>query len=140
MVKEVVVSGKLTVKDLFTFLIYHNYSSIGGKLTGALGLLGLILAPVLLFQKDLLTGLVFAAVALMYVVITPLDFYSKALRQLRSNPVFKNKMTFAFSDASLRTTMYTGASEIVWTDIVKIVDAKDYFFYLHQRSPRTYST
>ena len=112
MIKDVIASGKLTVKDLLSFLVYHNYSRLGGKITGAMGVVGLILAPIFFLQKDILTGAIFAVLALMYAIFTPLDFYSKARRQLHTNPVFKNKMTFVFTEKSLRTTMYTGASEI----------------------------
>lgn len=128
MIKEVIASGKLSVKDLSSFLFYHNYSRIGGKLTGAMGVVGFILAPIFFLQKDMLTGVVFAIMALMYGVFTPLDFYSKAKRQLRTNPVFKNKMTFVLTDTVLRTTMYTGASELEWDDIIKIIVRKDYYY------------
>lgn len=128
MIKEVMASGKLTVKDLFLFLIYHNYSRLGGKLTGILGLIGVVLSPIFFLMGDKISGIVFAIVALMYLVITPLDFYSKALRQLKSNPVFKNKMTFVFSDEGVRATMFTGVSYLEWDKIIRVIVRKEYFY------------
>lgn len=128
MIKDVMASGKLTTKDLMLFSIYHNYGTLGGKLTGAFGVGGLILAPIFYLLGDSVTAIIFGLAALMYVVITPLDFFSKAKRQIRSNPVFKNKMTFIISTENLQSIMYTGSSHIVWSEVVKVVEVNDYFF------------
>lgn len=126
--KDIIASGKLTVKDLLSFLFYHNYSRIGGKLTGVLGLIGLVAAPVFFYLGDTISAIIFAVVAVMYVVITPLDFYSKALRQVKTNPVFKNKMTFTFRDEGLRAIMYTGLTELEWDDVIRVVVRNAYFY------------
>ncbi len=133
MAKEIKVSGKLIVKDVVTFMFYHNYSRWGGRLTALLGVAGLILAPIFLINKDILSALIFAFLAFAYIVVTPLDFYAKARRQIHMNPVFKNKMTFIFEDNLLRVKLYTGASQIAWQDVIKVVILKEIIFiYLQE--------
>jgi hypothetical protein len=128
MAKEIKVSGKLIVNDVVTFMFYHNYSRWGGRLTALLGMAGLILAPIFLINKDILSALIFAFLAFAYIVVTPLDFYAKARRQIHMNPVFKNKMTFIFEEDLLRVKLYTGASEIAWQDVIKVAMLKEIIF------------
>lgn len=117
MVKEVIVSGKLEVNDVVGFMFYHNYSHIGGALTGIFGVVALILSPWRFWVGDWTIGTVLLLVGLMYAVMTPLYFYSRARRQIKTNPVYKNKMTFRFNGDMLRVQLYTGAMEILWQDV-----------------------
>lgn len=120
MVKEVLVSGKLDTKDVMAFMVNHNYSRVGGALTGIAGVVSLIASPILFLQGDKTTAIALALVAFMYAIATPLGFYTKARRQMRMNPVFKNKMTFRFTEDTLKVQLYTGTSEIPWPDIFRI--------------------
>lgn len=120
MVKEVLVSGKLDTKDVMAFMVNHNYSRVGGALTGIAGVVSLIASPILFLQGDKTTAIALALVAFMYAIATPLGFYTKARRQMRMNPVFKNKMTFRFTEDTLKVQLYTGASEIPWPDVFRI--------------------
>lgn len=125
MVKEVLVTGKLTTKDVTTFMFYHNYSRLGGALTGIFGVIGLIIAPLMFWLGDLTMAAAFGIVALMYGIVTPLGFYTKASRQMRMNPVFKNTMSFRFTSDELKVRLYTGASEILWQDVYRIQVLKE---------------
>lgn len=124
--KVLMMSGKLTKKDVMAFMLHHNYRHIGGMLTGILGLFGLVAGPIVYFLlKDLFITLILLAIGLMYVVMTPLDFYTKASRQLKTNPVFKNKMTFKLDDEGLLVQLYTGPVSLAWEEVQEIVVKKD---------------
>lgn len=110
------------------FMFYHNYSRWGGRFTALLGVAGLILAPIFLMNKDILSALIFAFLAFAYIFVTPLDFYAKARRQIHMNPVFKNKMTFIFEEDLLRVKLYTGTSQIAWQEVIKVVMLKEIIF------------
>ncbi len=125
MVKDVLVSGKLDSTDVVRFMFYHNYSRIGGALTGLFGLAGILISPIMFLTGDMTSGIILALVGFMYGLFTPLGFYTKAKRQIRMNPVFKNKMTFKFTSDMLKVQLYTGASEILWQDVYKIKSLKD---------------
>lgn len=120
MVKEVVATGKLDVIDVVSFMFYHNYSTIGGALTGIFGVVGLIAAPIMLITGDITSGVILAFVGLMYGILTPLGFYTRAKRQIKTNPVFKNTMTFSFGSDELKVELYTGITEILWQDVERI--------------------
>ena len=120
MVKEVVVTGKLEVADVLSFMFYHNYSKIGGALTGIFGIVGIILGPVMLWMGAITSGVILTLVGFMYAVATPLGFYTRAKRQLRTNPVFKNIMTFRFGSDDLKVELFTGNSAMLWQEVFRI--------------------
>lgn len=135
MVKEVLVSGKLETSDVVKFMFYHNYSRLGGLLTGIFGLLGLIISPIMFVTGDMISGAILALIGFMYGIFTPLGFYTKARRQIRMNPVFKNKMNFRFTSDFLKVQLYTGASEVVWQDVYRIKSLKSHFLiYLKENN------
>ena len=117
MVKEVLVSGKLTYRDVLEYMFYHNYTRLGGALTGVAGIVSLLAAPWFLYQRDWVVGGLLTFIALAYGVLTPLFFYGRSRRKMRTNPVFKNKMTYRFTSDMLRVQLYTGDTDILWQDI-----------------------
>lgn len=133
MVREVIVTGKLDVSDVMTFMFHHNYSRIGGAITGVFGGVSIIAAPIMFLTGDKVSGIILVLVALMYGIITPLGFYAKAKRQLRMNPVFKNDMTFRFGSDDLQVDLYTGQTTILWQDVYQIkVLKKQLLIYLKE--------
>lgn len=132
--KTIIISGKLDKKDILAFLFSHNYSRLGGKLTALAGIIALVLAPVFIYKGNLATGLILCIVALMYTVATPLDFYFKASRQMRVNPVFKNKITYILSEEDFEVKLYTGASKVSWEKVIKVTELKNQFLiYLKEK-------
>lgn len=132
--KEIVVKGKLETKDVLSFLLHHNYTSIGGMLTGILGVIGLIAAPIFFLSGDNMSGAIFTLFAFMYVIYTPLGFFSKASLQMRTNPVFKNEMTFKFTEEQLKVKLYTGVTAVEWKQIVKVVVSKKHIYIYIQEA------
>lgn len=126
---------KLTVKDIFIFLLRHSFSTWQGKVTWLLGVLALIGAPVImLYGKDNFSAFVFLVVAFIYLVISPLSLYSNAKRQMISNSVFKNRIVFRFRDDLIHVTQYTGEVELFWHQIEKIdITAKYFYLYVNDK-------
>jgi len=120
MVRDVIVTGRLDVLDVVKFMFHHNYSRVGGAITGVLGVLSMIVAPIMFLTGDVVSGIILCLVGLMYGIVTPLGFYRKARRQIRMNPVFKNDMTFRFGRDDLEVNLYTGKTLILWQEIFRI--------------------
>lgn len=127
MVKEVMVSGKLTLKDMMAYQLYHNFSQVGGVFTGIFGLSALVFAPVMFIARDWIMAALLLTVALMYAVYTPLAFLSRAKRKI-VHPVFKNTMTFRFGEEKMKIQLYSGSSEVLWEDVYQIRFFRDWVF------------
>lgn len=120
MVREVIVTGKLDVSDVMKFMFHHNYSRTGGALTGIMGVISIVVAPFMFLTGDMVSAIILSLVGLMYGILTPLGFYTKASRQIRMNPVFKNDMTFRFGSDDLQVNLYTGQTTLLWQDVYQI--------------------
>ena len=101
MVREVIVTGKLDVKDVMKFMFHHNYSRIGGAVTGVLGLVAIITSPVMFVMGDKVSGFIWALIAAM-------ASYGMSLK----GPVFKVTSYFGltvsystFSSAAIKRTL-----------------------------------
>lgn len=125
--KEILVSGKLTKQDVVWFMFYHHLMKTSGIVTLGAGLVSLVAVPVMLYYDEMFFALILGLIAFMYGIFTPLDFYSRATRQLRMKPVFKNKMTFKFSEEGLRSQLYTGSMDIEWPHILMMTSNKNMF-------------
>ncbi len=120
MVREVKATGMIDTKDVMSFMIYHNYSTIGGLLSGICGVIGIIISPVMFMMNDLISGFILAGMGLVYGIVTPIGFYSRTRRYMRTNPVFKHPMTFVFTSDDLKIDLYTGISEIPWQELYQV--------------------
>ena len=133
--KEWKIEVKLTVEDIFFFLLRHSFSTWQGKLTWGLGVAALIGAPVVAaVWKDAFTAMIFLMVALIYLVISPLSLYTNAKRQIISNSVFKNKIIFTLDEEMLQIKQYTGEAKLFWHQLEGIdLAGKSYLLYVNNK-------
>ena len=129
------IEVKLTVEDIFFFLLRHSFSTWQGKLTWGLGAAALIGAPVVAaVWKDAFTAIIFLLVALIYLVISPLSLYTNAKRQMISNSVFKNKITFTIDSEMLQIKQYTGEAKLFWHQLETMdLNGKSYLLYVNSK-------
>lgn len=129
------IEVKLTVEDIFFFLLRHSFSTWQGKLTWGLGVAALIGAPVVAaVWKDAFTAIVFLLVALIYLVISPLSLYTNAKRQMISNSVFKNKIIFTIDSEMLQIKQYTGEAKLFWHQLEAMdLNGKSYLLYVNSK-------
>ncbi len=135
MKKEWKIEVKLTVEDIFFFLLRHSFSSWQGKLTWALGVLALIGSPlVAVIWKDAFTAIIFLIVAIMYLGVSPLSLYSNAKRQMISNSVFRNKIVFTIDEEMLQIKQYTGEAKLFWEQLERIdLAGRFYLLYVNRK-------
>lgn len=129
------IEVKLTVEDIFFFLLRHSFSTWQGKLTWGLGVAALIGAPVVAaVWKDAFTAIIFLLVALIYLVISPLSLYTNAKRQMISNSVFKNKIIFTIDSEMLQIKQYTGEAKLFWHQLEAMdLNGKSYLLYVNSK-------
>lgn len=129
------IDVKLTVEDIFFFLLRHSFSTLQGKLTWGLGVAALIGAPIVAaVGKDAFTAIVFLLVALIYLVISPLSLYTNAKRQMISNSVFKHKIMFTMDSEMLQIKQYTGEVKLFWHQLDSIhLNGKAYLLYVNNK-------
>ena len=133
--REWKIEVKLTVEDIFFFLLRHSFSTRQGKLTWGLGVVALVGAPIVAaVWKDAFTALIFLMVALIYLVVSPLSLYTNAKRQMISNSVFKNKIIFTLNSEMLQIKQYTGEAKLFWHQLAAIdLTGRSYLLYVNNK-------
>ncbi len=119
--------------DLFRFMLFHAYSKISGALTLVLSIISLVMFPIsYLIWKDNLATVAFGIIVVIYLIITPLNMFSQSRRQVLSNPVFKNLITYHISEEIFEVQQYTGTARFYWSQLLKIrITPFDYLFYVN---------
>ena len=135
MVELVQVTVKTKTMDLFRFMVFHAYSSLSGIITMLFGLGSLVMLPITYFVwKDTVVSIILFMVVLIYVIITPLNMLSQSKRQVISNPVFKNPITYHISEEIFEVQQYTGTVRLYWNQLYRIKKTPfDYLFYVNDQ-------
>ncbi len=134
---------RTSTKDLFRFMVFHAYSKISGMITLVFSLICLVMLPISLFSwKDPFTTAAFGIIVVMYLILTPLNMLSQSRRQVISNPVFKNPITYHISEEIFEVQQYTGTVRLYWGQLSKVRKTPfDYLFYVNSEQafvlPRT---
>ncbi len=116
---EQTVTVKVTEKDLFYFFLYHNYSRVSGKMTGALGVISLIAAPIVI-GKDLVIGLLLAVLAFSFLVQPVLSFFVRSKSLMKHNPVFKSETIFTVEKEGIHINQHESSQMLKWEQLLKV--------------------
>ncbi|MBN2222139.1 MAG: YcxB family protein [Vallitaleaceae bacterium] len=131
---KIQVTVKTKTIDLFRFMAFHAYSQIAGMITLGSALLSLILLPIaLLVWRDNFIALIFTLLIVFYLILTPLNMFSQAKRQVIVNPVFKNPIIYHISEEVFEVEQHTGNIRLYWHQLSAIKRSPfDYLFYVNK--------
>lgn len=111
---------KLSATDLFVFSVYHNLSKLNGQLSSAMGLAGLIFAPVMFLTDDPFSGFLLAFLGIAFIIQPLVSFYFRSKRQIRTNPNFKNDMVYEIKKTGVDIKQTTLHHTLEWSEIKEI--------------------
>ena len=131
---KIQVTVKTKTIDLFRFMAFHAYSQIAGMITLGSALLSLILLPIALFVwRDNFIAFIFTLLIVFYLILTPLNMFSQAKRQVIVNPVFKNPIIYHISEEVFEVEQHTGNIRLYWHQLSAIKRSPfDYLFYVNK--------
>jgi len=82
--------------------------------------------------KDQFVTIALALMVFIYLILTPLNMYAQSKRQVTSNPVFKNPITYHISSEIFEVQQYTGTLRLFWSQLINIkITPFDYLFYVN---------
>lgn len=128
------VTVKTKTMDLFRFMCFHAYTKFSGMITLIFSIVSLVMLPLSIFYwQDNFVTAAFGLVVIIYLILTPLNMLSQSKRQVISNPVFKNPITYHISEEVFEVQQYTGTVRLYWTQILKVQKTPwDYLFYVNK--------
>lgn len=121
---------KMTKKVLYDFLMTHTYRSFSGWFSILIGLAGVVLTVMSLGKAEGTMILVYAIFSLYFLFYQPVALYSKAAKQVKLNPMYKEPLHYAVNDEGITSSQNDQSVQIPWENIVKVTESK-YSFLLY---------
>lgn len=107
-------------KELFRFLLYHNYGKPLGILQVAFSIGCLIWAAVSWGEVRLFSSLLLILMGCMFTILEPVNLYWKAMQQAKQ-PFFSRSMCYTFSAEEITLTQGEETASAKWDELWKIV-------------------
>lgn len=124
MEKEVEFSILLRVKDMFHFLIKHNYTSFAGLfgvfLSGSAWVWLLLSFP----DNSAFKNVLLLIGGLLFTVVQPIQLYMKAAQQIKLNPMFQEPILYKMGNNGITVSQKNETLPIAWADVYKVVETK----------------
>lgn len=117
--KEITLHVNMNTKELFSFMMYHTYSSLYGLGGLAISIISFILLLMGYGKGDDSKLIILIIAALLFTVINPIILLVKAKGQKTSNPVYQNEMLYVLSDQGITVHAGNAQETVQWNKIQK---------------------
>lgn len=123
---EVSVNVKLTKKELFDYMMRHNYSSFGGIVGALLGIGALILFICNVGNKDMNIEY---KLALLFVfglsfIAQPVLLYMKAVTQAKKSEAINKPLEYRFDEKGIKISVEENSVEHEYEAVTKVISTK----------------
>ncbi len=123
---EVKVEVKLTKKEMFNFMMRHNYTTFGG-ICGILISLGALVMFIMNFTNDKMSTpykVALVAIALLFTVIQPIMLYIKSAAQVKNNGSVNKPLIYSFDSTGITISKGDESVTNKYEDVTKIISTK----------------
>lgn len=119
MKERIRIKVKTGLKDLYTFMLYHTYTSFNGLFGLACGILCLVAG--LGFAERLGPWFLLADImGVWYTVGTPFALYVKAIKQTKRSIVFKNDIIYFMDSSGFTVKVAQESVRAEWSEVTKV--------------------
>ena len=74
-----------------------------------------------MFTDDAGKGMMYLLLGIAVIAYTPISLYLSAKRQIKSSPVFKDAITYSFTEEGLTSAQNGTTTEAAWDTMIKVV-------------------
>ena len=120
---KIQVKMKITRSELYEFIMYHNYVSVRGVISVLFSLISTAGTIVYWTQFSPLQKVLMLFMSLMFIVITPIEYYVRAGRQAKKS--FQNEITYIFDKSGITIQIEKESSHMQWEDVMKVISTKN---------------
>lgn len=114
---------KIKVGDMYNFFMYHTYSRVSGIMSI---IFGLAMFGLLAYSyKEISQGqsYLYFLFALFFLLFNPINFYARAIKQVKTNPTFNEPITYVFGREGITTQQNKESATVKWSDVQKVVSS-----------------
>lgn len=113
---------KLSVTDLYYFMMNHYYTKISGIFGIVLSIAAAVILCVRFSSLDGTGKILLAIIALLFTVINPVMLWTKAAGQITSNKSLGGELTYILDDQHLTIKLGEEQADIQWDQVTKVKD------------------
>lgn len=123
---EVIVKAKLTKKELFNYMLRHNYSTFGGIVGALLGIGALILflANITNDEMNFKYKIALLFVFALAFIVQPVMLYIKAANQAKRNEAINKPLEFLFNEDGITISVEQDSVTHGYDAVTKVVSTK----------------
>lgn len=124
---------KLSINSMYHFLIYHMYHGFGGifSVIWGIGLIGYGIYA----GGNVSNSWIYFFFGILFLVYEPITLYTRAAKQIKTNPVFKEALSYIVSADGIRIEQGETSNDLVWENIYKVCESsKSIFMYTSTRN------
>ncbi len=121
--RDIEITTRITRQELYEFIMHNNYFSFRGVFSILFSLISLVgtiyfWEEFVWYQKVLMLFM-----SCMFTVITPIEYYIRAGRQVKKN--FQNEMTYIFNKRGITIKIKEDSSALPWNEVMKVISTKN---------------
>lgn len=126
-------SVKLDITSMYHFLMYHMYHGFGGIFSVIIGL-GLI-AYCIYAGGSVTNSWIYMFFGIIFLVYEPTTLYTRAVKQIKTNPVFKEALKYELSEEGIKIVQGEVFNVLPWDKVFKVRESgKCIFIYTNARN------
>lgn len=121
-VNQIQVKTKINQKELYEFIMHHNYVSMRGVISVLFSVLCLGGTIFYWEQFSIIQKVLMLFMSLMFTVITPIEYYIRAARQIKKN--FKEEIEYDFDEKGITIKISEQSSAVAWDEVIKVISTR----------------
>lgn len=117
------IKVKISVRNLYEFMMNNNYASVRGVISVLFSLICGVGTAIYWNQFSIIQKVLMLFMALLFIVIAPIEYYVRAGRQVKKN--FTDEMEYIFDEACITIKKGEESSALKWNEVLKVINTKN---------------
>ena len=114
---------KIDTNNLYEFIMNNNYVSVRGVLSVLFSLASGVGTVVFWNEFSCIQKALMIFMSLLFIVITPLEYYFRAKRQVKKN--FSEEFEYIFDESCITIKKGEESSSLKWSEVMKVINTKN---------------
>ena len=122
MEEKVTIQVKVTVLDMYSFLMHHSYSGIQGILNLLISGGAIVLLLCGVGKNNSLAQIALILAAALFTIINPINLLLKSVKQVVLLPTFRKPLAYTFSEEGILVQQDEAEMLTGWNEVVRVVE------------------
>ena len=114
---------KITKKELYEFIMNNNYKSLRGIISVLFSVIALFGTIFYWGNLGISQKIIMIFFACMFTIITPIEYYIRACRQVKKN--FTEEISYMFYSNGITISIKEDSSTLPWEEVMKVISTKN---------------